>query len=106
MVLPQASQIALSVFKGEFISMVKIASVVGYIAVQDLTKMSDLIRSRTYEPFFPLTLIAVIYFGIASLLIMVLNRIEANIDPRWRKRHISGVRMDKRPEEGTPHDFH
>ena len=34
--------------------MLKMTSIVGYIAIQDLTKMSDIIRSRTYEAFFPL----------------------------------------------------
>jgi polar amino acid transport system substrate-binding protein len=53
-VLPQMIQRILPVYKGEFISMVKMTSIVGYIAVQDLTKASDIIRSRTFDPFFPL----------------------------------------------------
>ncbi|MEG2679386.1 MAG: ABC transporter permease subunit, partial [Oscillospiraceae bacterium] len=39
---PQAARHFLPVFKGEFISMVKMTSVVGYIAIQDLTKVSDI----------------------------------------------------------------
>ena len=58
----------LPVFKGEFISMVKMTSVVGYIAIQDLTKMSDIIRSRTYDAFFPLIATALIYFAMAYLM--------------------------------------
>jgi len=42
-------------------------SIVGYIAVQDLTKASDIIRSRTFDAFFPLIMVAVLYFLIAWL---------------------------------------
>ena len=38
----------------------KMTSVVGYIAVQDLTKASDIIRSRTFDAFFPLFMVAVL----------------------------------------------
>ena len=58
--------------------MVKMTSVVGYIAILDLTKASDIIRSRTYEAFFPLVTTAIIYFLIAWLFytrqIRALNR--------------------------------
>ena len=51
-VFPQASRHFLPVVQGEFISLVKMTSVVGYIAIQDLTKAGDIIRSRTYDAFF------------------------------------------------------
>lgn len=89
--LPQAARHVLPVFKGEFISMIKMTSVVGYIAIQDLTKMSDIIRSRTYEAFFPLIATAVIYFVISYLLTMLLTLIEVKIDPKHRKRIVKGV---------------
>ncbi len=41
-------------YRGEIISLIKATSIVGYIAVLDLAKMGDLVRSRTYEAFFPL----------------------------------------------------
>ena len=82
---PQAARHFLPVFKGEFISMVKMTSVVGYIAIQDLTKVSDIIRSRTLEAFFPLIATAVIYFIIANLMTMLLSRIELSLDPKRRK---------------------
>lgn len=86
--LPQALKHALPVYKGEFISMVKMTSVAGYIAIQDLTKASDIIRSRTYEAFFPLILVAVIYFLISYLLTSVLTLVEFKIDPKHRKREV------------------
>lgn len=89
--LPQAARHVIPVYKGEFISMVKNTSIVGYIAIQDLTKVSDIIRSRTYEAFFPLLSTALIYFTITYLLILVLNLIEFKIDPKKRKRIIKGV---------------
>ncbi len=90
--LPQAARQIIPVFKGEFISMVKMTSVVGYIAIQDLTKASDIIRSRTYEAFFPLICTAIIYFVITYLLVMGLQYVETSIDPKRRRRIIKGVK--------------
>mgnify|MGYP003290776200 CR=1 FL=1 len=90
-ILPQAARSALPVYKGEFISLVKSTSIVGYIAIQDLTKASDIIRSRTYEAFFPLITTAIIYFVVTYIFIMLLNAIEKKIDPKHRKRTLKGV---------------
>ncbi|MBR2421054.1 MAG: ABC transporter permease subunit [Oscillospiraceae bacterium] len=92
-VMPQAAWQFLPVFKGEFISLIKMTSVVGYIAVQDLTKMSDIIRSRTYEAFFPLISTAVIYFIIAWLLTSLLKPIERRVQPNRKNRSIKGVNL-------------
>ncbi len=89
---PQAARHVLPVFKGEFISMLKMTSVVGYIAIQDLTKMSDIIRSRTYEAFFPLIATAVIYFVVAYALVWLLGRVEIRVDPKRRPRSVRGVK--------------
>ncbi|MEF9972530.1 MAG: ABC transporter substrate-binding protein/permease [Clostridia bacterium] len=88
---PQAARHFLPVFKGEFISMVKMTSVVGYIAIQDLTKVSDIIRSRTLEAFFPLIATAIIYFLVANLLTMLLSWLEVSLDPKRRSRTVKGV---------------
>ncbi|MBP7175552.1 MAG: ABC transporter permease subunit [Thermoclostridium sp.] len=90
---PQAARHFLPVFKGEFISMVKMTSVVGYIAIQDLTKVSDIIRSRTLEAFFPLIATAVIYFLVANVLTLLLSRLEISLDPKRRKRTVKGVML-------------
>ena len=90
-IAPQAARHILPVYKGEFISMVKMTSVVGYIAVQDLTKATDLIRSRTFEAFFPLILTAVLYFILAWGLTLLLGLAEKKIDPRRRRREPKGV---------------
>lgn len=84
-IMPQALQRMLPVYKGEFISMVKMTSIVGYIAVQDLTKASDIIRSRTFDAFFPLIMAAVLYIIIAFSFTWLLSRIEISVDPKKRK---------------------
>lgn len=89
-VMPQAIRRILPVYKGELISLVKMTSIVGYIAVQDLTKASDIIRSRTFDAFFPLVMVAIIYYLISWLLILGLNYIERRTDPKAKKRQVRG----------------
>ncbi|MBR1846811.1 MAG: ABC transporter permease subunit, partial [Bacilli bacterium] len=75
-VLPQAIPHMLPVYKAEITSLIKATAIVGYVAVQDVTKIGDIIRSRTFEPFFPLITVAIIYFLLAALLIFIVNRVE------------------------------
>lgn len=84
-IFPQAAVRFLPVYKGEIISLLKNTSVVGYIAIQDLTKMSDIIRSRTYEAFFPLIATAIIYFILAWIISLILKIIFRSIDRRHKK---------------------
>jgi len=84
-VLPQTVHRILPVFKGEFISLVKMTSIVGYIAVQDLTKASDIIRSRTFDAFFPLVMVAILYFLIAWILMLSLEYLERMTDPKYKR---------------------
>ncbi len=84
-VMPQALRQVLPVYKGEFISLLKMTSVVGYIAVQDITRASDIIRSRTFDAFFPLLIATVIYLVLAWLLTWALDKVEISVDPK-RKR--------------------
>lgn len=93
-VFPQAVRNFLPVYKGEFISLVKMTAVVGYIAVEDLTKVSDLIRSRTYEAFFPLIATAIIYFIIAQILLLSLQYIEKKTEPDRVNRKVKGVKTE------------
>ena len=84
-VLPQTVQRILPVYKGEFISLVKMTSIVGYIAVQDLTKASDIIRSRTFDAFFPLVMVAILYFAISWGLMQAIEHLERTTDPKRRR---------------------
>ncbi|MDR1142144.1 MAG: ABC transporter permease subunit, partial [Planctomycetaceae bacterium] len=74
-VLPQAIKQVLPIYNGEVISLIKMTSIVGYIAVEDLTKASDIIRSRTFDAFFPLILIAIIYFILAWIAARLLEKV-------------------------------
>ena len=80
-ILPQAVRTILPVYRGEVVSVLKATSVVGYIAINDLTKASDLVRSRTYESFFPILTTAFIYFAVAWLLALALERFGRRFDP-------------------------
>ena len=74
-IAPQAIRNVMPVYKGEAVSLFKSTSIVGYIAIVDLTKASDLVRSRTFDAFFPLIVIAIIYFVLAWLLGKFLDRL-------------------------------
>ena len=95
-ILPQALPHFLPAFKGEVVSLLKATAIVGYIGVQDLTKMGDIVRGRTYDAFFPLIAVAIFYFALGGLLIFLVSRIEIKIDPKKRKRKklLKGVNLD------------
>ncbi|MDY3920461.1 MAG: amino acid ABC transporter permease [Candidatus Limivivens sp.] len=67
-ILPQAFKSALPALCNEGIAVLKETSIVGYIAVVDLTRASDLVRSRTMSPMMPLFFIAAVYFICVALL--------------------------------------
>ena len=72
-VLPQVVKAVMPVYQGEVVSLLKGTSIVGYIAVADMTRASDLIRSRTFDAFFPLIMTAIIYFLMAWLIGLLLQ---------------------------------
>ena len=95
-ILPQALPHVLPAYRGEIVGLIKATAIVGYIAVQDLTKMGDIVRSRTYEAFFPLIAITVIYFVLEGLLGFLVSRISVNFNPKRRKPAdiLKGVKTD------------
>ncbi len=84
-ILPQAMKMFVPVYSAEIVGLIKSTSVVGYIAVNDLTKMGDIIRSNTYEAFFPLIAVAVIYFMITWGAVMLLGILKRKTEPKRRK---------------------
>ena len=94
-ILPQALPHVMPSYNGQIKALIKATAVVGYVAVQDLTKMGDIVRSRTYEAFFPLIAVAVFYFILAGILIRMVNRIEVyairNLERRDRKSDRTGT---------------
>ncbi|MGP1508167.1 MAG: ABC transporter permease subunit [Sphaerochaeta sp.] len=93
--LPQAANHFLPIYSNEVVTLIKETSVVGYIAVLDLTKISDLVRSRTYEAFFALILTAIMYFIIAEVMIRIVRFVQKRIEPRRRSEDkiLAGIRQ-------------
>ncbi|MCQ2436152.1 MAG: ABC transporter permease subunit [Clostridia bacterium] len=81
-VLPQATRMALPGYFSELIGLMKATSIVGYISVVDLTKAGDLIRSSTYDAFFPLLSVALIYFLISFALLSLLKHFQKMLMPK------------------------
>ena len=60
-IMPQAIKNVLPTLGNEFIVLMKETSVAGYIALEDLTKAGDIIRSRTYSAMMPFLAVALLY---------------------------------------------
>ena len=78
-VIPQAIRNILPALGNEFIVLLKETSIAGYVALKDLTYVGNLIRSRTYEAFFPLIVVALIYLIIVLILSALLKRLERRL---------------------------
>lgn len=94
--LPQAAKHFLPIYKNDVVTLIKETSVAGYIAIQDLTKVSDLVRARTYQAFFALIFTAIIYFVISALLTKIVDMVEKKIDPKSRSKEkiLEGIKID------------
>ncbi len=95
-ILPQAAMHFLPVYKGQITTLLKATAVVGYVTVLDLTKMGDIVRSRTYEPFFPLIAVTVMYFILSGILTKVTGILTRKADPKQRppEEILKGVKKD------------
>ena len=78
-ILPQAFKNILPALANEFIVLLKETSVAGYVALQDLTKGGDIIRSRTYSAFMPLITVAVIYLVMVMFFTYLVGRLERRL---------------------------
>ena len=79
-ILPQAIKNILPALGNEFITLVKETSIGAYIGIVELTKASDIIASRTYDYFFPLILIAIIYLVITLILSKSISYMEKRLN--------------------------
>ena len=78
-VMPQAFKNVLPALGNEFIGLLKETSVAGYIAIQDLTKGADIIRSRTYSAFMPLIAAALIYLVLDMVFTFFVQKLERRL---------------------------
>ncbi len=80
-IIPQVIKVVLPTLMNEFIVLVKETSVAGYVAVRDLTKGGDIIRSQTYTAFLPLLAVAAIYL----VIVVCLEKVEQRVERRLRR---------------------
>lgn len=78
-ILPQAIRNILPALGNEFIVLLKETSIAGYIGIRDLTRGGDLIRSRTYDAFLPLIVVALIYLIMVMFLSMLVGKLERRL---------------------------
>ena len=78
-IMPQAFKNVLPTLCNEFISLLKETSVSGYIALHDLTKDGDIIRSRTYDAFMPLIAVALIYLAMVMIFTKLVSLLERRL---------------------------
>lgn len=75
---------ALPMHKNQFIATLQETSIVGSLAIQDLTRASDIISSRTLDPFATLIVISIVYivvgWAVSSLMSLLV-----------REKHIEGT---------------
>ena len=81
-IIPQAIKVVVPSLLNEFIALIKETSIAGYVAVQDLTRGGDIIRSRTYDAWTPLIAVAIIYL----ILTYALSLVSKNIEARFKKQ--------------------
>ena len=78
-IVPQTIKNVLPSLMNEFIALLKETSVAGYVAVQDLTKAGDIIRSRTYSAFMPLIAVALIYLIVVMFFTWLVGKLERRL---------------------------
>lgn len=78
-IIPQAFKNVLPSLANEFIVLLKETSVAGYVALQDLTKAGDIIRSRTYDAFMPLIGVAIIYLAMVMFFTYLVGILERRL---------------------------
>lgn len=78
-ILPQALKTVLPALGNEMIVLLKETSIAGYIAMDDLTKGGNVIRSLTYNAFLPLIAVAAIYLVFVQILTFAVSKLERRL---------------------------
>lgn len=78
-IFPQALKNILPALGNEFIALLKETAVAGYVPIIDLTKAGDIVRSRTFEPFFPLYSVALFYLVMVIGLTSIQKKLERRL---------------------------
>ena len=75
-IVPQATKNILPALGNESITLLKETAIAGYIALDDLTRVGNNIRSRTFDAYTPFILVALVYLYITSILTWLLGMLE------------------------------
>ena len=86
-IYPQVVRHGIEEYTKGFIYILKTTAILGYIAIQDLTRAVEIIRSRTFDPFFPLLFATLIYILVISIFVYIFKYIAKRINTD--KRHIN-----------------
>jgi len=78
-IMPQAIKNVLPALGNELITLLKETSVAGYIALEDLTRVGDTIKTVEYEVFWPLFGVAAIYLIVVLGLTKLLSLLERRL---------------------------
>ena len=78
-IVPQAFKNVIPTLGNEFIVLLKETAVCGYIGLMDLTRAGDSVRAATYNPYFPLIFIAVIYLVMVMFFTWLLGKLERRL---------------------------
>jgi polar amino acid transport system substrate-binding protein len=85
-VFPQALRTMARLYSAQMADLLKGTAIVGYIAVDDLTRASDIVRSVTFDAFFPLVSTALVYLLIIWLMTAALRAVERAFSPGPARR--------------------
>lgn len=78
-IVPQAIKNILPALVSEFIVLLKETAIAGYIALDDLTRAGTIVRGRTFDPYTPFILVALIYLYITSILTAFMGKLERRL---------------------------
>ncbi len=94
-ILPQIAQNFFPHYQNIVLGFMRGTAIVGYVSVQDLTRMADLIRARTFDAFVPLLIVSVIYLILSQLIMKSTGLFLKYINPKNRNREniLKGVKL-------------
>lgn len=78
-VLPQAVRNVLPALGNEFIVLLKDTSIASFIALQDLAKGGEIIRSQTYNVYMPFLMVALVYLIMVMFFTWILGKLERHL---------------------------
>ena len=82
--LPQATAVAMPLCRNQFVGTLQETSVVGYLAIMDLTRASSVVAARTMDAFFGLFIVTLAYFAIGAIIKGLMSLLTK--DKNWNRR--------------------